>query len=71
MHKSDHYTVMEINVAAKKVLIYDGLDLELLSWVEHVINWMQQLMMVGLHVICGPKADTPTMQLHADIRKQP
>jgi hypothetical protein len=48
---------MEVNIAAKKVLIYDGLVGSLLNWLDNVVNGLHRCMLVGLNVIFSNRAD--------------
>jgi hypothetical protein len=41
MHNRDHYTVMEIGIPVKKVVIFDGLYKELNKWMGHVVSGMK------------------------------
>jgi hypothetical protein len=43
-HERGYYTVMEIDIPMKKVVIYDGLYRELDKWFDHVISGMKQCM---------------------------
>jgi hypothetical protein len=61
MHDRDHYTVMEIDIPVKKVVIYNGLDRELKKWIDHVVSWMKQCMLVGSNAVHDHRADEPSV----------
>jgi hypothetical protein len=63
LHRNDHYTVMEINISKKRVIIYDGLLHTLLQWLEHIINRMKRCMLVGLNVTCRTSRVTTTGEI--------
>jgi hypothetical protein len=52
-----HYSVMEIDVEAKVVWIYAGLNWSLLGWFDHIVHAMKRCKLVGLAVISSSKPD--------------
>jgi hypothetical protein len=59
MHDRDHYAVMEIDIPAKKVVIFDGLYKDLDKWMDHVVSGMKQCILLGLNDAICHRADEP------------
>ncbi len=61
MHDADHYTVLEINVPTKRIVIYDGLSRDFIGWIEHVISAVKRCMLVTLDAECNSRGDDPSL----------
>jgi hypothetical protein len=61
MHNRDHYTMMEIDIPVKKVVIYDGLYRDLNKLMDHVVSGMKQCMLLGLNAALHHRADEPSI----------
>ncbi len=61
MHDRDHYTVMDIDIPVKKVVIFDGLYKDLNKWIDHVISGMKRCMLLDLNDALSHRADEPSV----------
>jgi hypothetical protein len=61
MHDADHYAVLEITIPTKRIVIYDGLSRNLISWIDHVVSAMKRCMLVTLDAECNSVGDDPTL----------
>jgi len=48
MHQANHYAVLEIALRSKRLLVYDGLNRNLLRWMDHVACALKFCMLIRL-----------------------
>jgi hypothetical protein len=60
MQVRDQYTMMEIDIHVKKVVIYDRLYRELDKWIDRFVSGMKQSMLLGLNATLHHRADEPS-----------
>jgi hypothetical protein len=64
LHNDGYYIVLEVNIAERIFLIYDGLSCELLQWKDHIITVLKKYMLLDLSfdsssTVCVPDAAVP------------
>ncbi len=48
LHNNQHYVVLEVHIAERIILIYDGLSCDLLQWTDHIITVFKKFMLLDL-----------------------
>ena len=53
MHESAHYTVLEIDIPSKRIMIFDGLYRDMLEWIDHVVSALKRARLIGVDETCN------------------
>jgi len=48
LHNLQHYVVLEVHIAERTILIYDGLSRDLLQWTDHIVTVFKKCMLLDL-----------------------
>ena len=48
LHNNQHYVVLEVLIAERQILIYDGLSRDLLQWTDHIVTVFKKCMLLDL-----------------------
>jgi hypothetical protein len=48
LHNQDHYVVLEVYIAERRILIFDGLSRDLLQWTDHIVTVFKKCMLLDL-----------------------
>jgi hypothetical protein len=48
LHNKDHYVVLEVLIAERRILIFDGLSRDLLQWTDHIVTVFKKCMLLDL-----------------------
>ena len=38
LHNQDHYVVLQVDLAERRILIFDGLSRDLLQWTDYIVG---------------------------------
>ncbi len=48
LHNKEHYVVLEVLIAERRILIFDGLSRDLLQWTDHIVIVFKKCMLLDL-----------------------
>jgi len=48
LHNNQHYVVLEVLIAERRILIFDGLSRDLLQWTDHIVTVFKKCMLLDL-----------------------
>ena len=48
LHIKKHYVVLEVDIAERQILIFDGLSRDLLQWTDHMVTVFKKCMLLDL-----------------------
>jgi hypothetical protein len=71
LHDASHFAVLEIDVVNKKVVIFDGLNRELNTWLHHVYTAFKRCMLCALDVVPLAELDAVKKQVKRSRDQQP
>ncbi len=53
IHESLHYAVLEIDIPRKCIVIFDGLNRDMLQWIHHVVSSLKRARLIGADETCN------------------
>jgi len=48
LHNKEHYVVLDVDIAERRILIFDGLSCDLLQWTDHIVTVFKKCMLLDL-----------------------
>jgi hypothetical protein len=48
LHNNQHNVVLEVDIAERQILIFDGLSRDLLQWTDHIVTVFKKCMLLDL-----------------------
>jgi len=61
MHDADHYAVLEIDLTSKQLIVYDGLNRDLIQWMDHIDCALKRCMRIPLDAAYVANGDEPVL----------
>ena len=71
LHDASHFSVLEIDVVNKTVLVFDRLNRELTTWLHHVYAALKHCMLCALDVVPRAELDVVTKQVKRGRDRKP
>jgi len=71
LHDASHFSVLEVDVLNKKVVVFDGLNRELTTWLHHVYAALKRCMLCALDVVPRAEAYVVKQQVKRGRDRQP
>ncbi len=70
LHNNYHYVVLEVHIAERIILIYDGLSRDLFQWTDHIVTVFKKCMLLDLSfdassAVIVPDAPGPPFASHS------